>query len=119
MPSIVVTILWVVNNRMIKTKQAAMITPLILSSWIDFCVGIQPHASYDVWKIVLAVTGSFDYHCLVKSSHFLSSVSLMLSLSVFLTPDYAEICMKVILSSTMPTFYWSLAILPACVVLSH
>lgn len=33
---VVITMFWDENKTMIKQKTAAIITPLILSSWIDF-----------------------------------------------------------------------------------
>lgn len=118
-PRIVITTFWEEKRRMMKQKAAAMITPLTLSSWIDFWVGIQPQASTDVWKTDLAVTGSFDCQMRVKFYHLSNSISFKLILSSFVTLERADICMKAILSSTTPTFCWSLAILPVSVVLSH
>lgn len=119
MLSSVITIFCEENRRMMKQKQAEMIIPLIASSWIVFWVGIQPQASFDVCTIDFAVTGSFDYQTLVNSSHFCSSVSFRLILSVDLMDDMADTCMNVILPSTTPTFPTSLAILPVVVVYSH
>jgi hypothetical protein len=70
-----------------KMKQAAMTTPLMLSSRIAFWVGIQAQASYEVMTRDLAWTGSFDCHVFVKLSHFLYSDSFLLNRSVVLMFD--------------------------------